>query len=85
MKKEKPLSKVINRVGSMSELARRLGVSRAYVNDWEKGRKKIPATLVKKLVALSDGEVTAYDLRPDVFYDYEVEEKKELRMAGAWS
>mgnify|MGYP003705035717 CR=1 FL=1 len=43
-----------------------------------KESEKPSSKLVKKLVIISQGEVTEKDLRPDIFYD-EFEEKKELR------
>jgi len=67
MKQSKPLQKVIDEVGSVSELARLLDVSQPYVSHWLAGRKKIPATKVKLLVELSNGKVTEEELRPDVF------------------
>jgi DNA-binding transcriptional regulator YdaS (Cro superfamily) len=80
MNKQQALMKIITKVGSQSELARRLGVTRDYVNHMVKGRSQISSKLVKKLVLLSEGEITEKDLRPDIFYD-EFEEKKELRVA----
>lgn len=69
MDSQKAVLKIVKKMGSMAELARQLGVSRGSVNDWVKGRRKIPARLVKKIVNLSDGELTEEDLRPDVFYN----------------
>ena len=69
MKKNKPLSKIIKEVGSVSELARQLNVSQPYVSLWLSNKKPIPATKVKLLVELSNGKVTEEELRPDVFYN----------------
>lgn len=69
MKKNEPLLKIINEVGSVTELARQLNVSQPYVSHWLSGTKPIPATKVKLLVELSNGKVTEEELRPDVFYD----------------
>lgn len=82
MNKKEALLKIVNKVGSQSELARRLGVTRYYVYGMLTGKDQISSRLVKKLVALSEGEITEKDLRPDIFYD-EFEEKKELRYATA--
>jgi DNA-binding transcriptional regulator YdaS (Cro superfamily) len=77
MKKEEALRKVINKVGSGAELGRKLGVSNTIVWDWVGGRKPIPAKLVRKLVELSQGEITESDLRPDIFYPINLDQKKE--------
>ena len=69
MDTNKKLLKLVKKVGSMSELARLLGVSRGYVNNMIKQRKAISPKLVKELVFLSDGELTEEELRPDVFYN----------------
>lgn len=68
MKKNKPLLKIVKEVGSVSELAKRLGVSQPAVSNWLSGIRKIPSEKVRILVELSDGKVTEEDLRPDVFY-----------------
>ena len=77
------LTKVINKLGSQAELARQLNTSRGFITDWMTGRREIPARLVRKIVMLSNGEITESDLRPDVFYDYKTEEKKELSYVAA--
>ena len=78
MNKIDALTKIVKRVGSQAELARKLGVSRNYVYGMLKGKNQISSRLVKKLVYLSQGEVTEHELRPDVFYDCDLEEKKDL-------
>ena len=70
MKKNLALIKVIRKVGSMTKLANKLNVSPSFISHLAKGRKKIPARYVKKLVELSEGEVMKKDLRPDL---YEIE------------
>ena len=85
MKRNEALLKIVEKVGSQAEVARRIGVDRRNFNDWLLGKVSISGRYVNKLVALSNGEVKASDLRPDLFYDYTLEEKKELRMAAAWS
>lgn len=67
MKQHKSLSKIVKEVGSVSELAKKVGVSQPYVSQWLSRKKPIPATKVKLLVALSNGKVTEEELRPDVF------------------
>ena len=67
MNPDKALSTIVELVGSVNELARLLNVSQPHVSNWIAGRRKIPATKVKILVKLSQGQVTAKDLRPDIF------------------
>lgn len=67
MEKNKPLLKIVKEVGSVSELAKRIGVTQPCVSHWLSGIRKIPATKVKLLVELSNGKVREEDLRPDVF------------------
>jgi len=69
MGQNKVLSKIVTKVGSVSEVARQLGVSRQSVSGWLNSHRPISAKAVKQLVALSDGEVTEEQLRPDVFYE----------------
>mgnify|MGYP003353043352 CR=1 FL=1 len=67
MKQNKSLAKIVKEVGSVSELAKQLGVSQPCVSNWLSGKRQIPATKVKLLVELSNGKVSEEDLRPDVF------------------
>lgn len=76
MSRQDALRKIIRKAGSMAELARLLNTSRSYVNDWEKGRAAIPPRFVRKLVVLSEGEVLESDLRPDIFYPINLDQKK---------
>jgi DNA-binding transcriptional regulator YdaS (Cro superfamily) len=80
MRTNEAIKKVVKKVGSMAELGRLLGASTGNVSDWVAGRRAIPARFVRKLVTISEGEVTEQDLRPDVFYD---DEKKDLRLMVA--
>ena len=73
----KQLLKIVKEVGSVSELAKLLNVSHSYVSNWVAERKKIPAEKVRLLVALSNGKVQDFDLRPDVFYEPKVNKKGE--------
>lgn len=69
MKPKTALLKIVNKVGSIAELGRRLNVSRGHVSNWIAGRRTIPIKKVRELVLLSEGEITKKDLRPDVFND----------------
>jgi len=67
MKPEKAMIKLVEKVGSMTELSKILNCSLSYVSRWASGERKIPIKYIKKLVQLSEGEITREDLRPDVF------------------
>jgi DNA-binding transcriptional regulator YdaS (Cro superfamily) len=67
MRKNKVLLKIVKKVGSVSEVARAIGVSRQSVSMWLHCKRTVSATAVKKLVEISEGEVTEEELRPDVF------------------
>ncbi|TKT58333.1 helix-turn-helix domain-containing protein [Rhizobiaceae bacterium LC148] len=56
-----PLQEAIARVGSASELARRLGLTPAAVLQWD----KVPATRVLAVEQVTG--VSRHSLRPDVF------------------
>ena len=59
------LTRVIELRGGGSSLSRDLGVSRQVVNNWKK--RRVPAEYVLTLVDLVDHQVSAEELRPDVF------------------
>jgi len=67
MKKHKALEKIIKKVGSLTKTARVLGISNSYLCHLKEPERNIPIKYVKKLIELSDGEVTKEDLRPDVY------------------
>lgn len=50
-----------------AELARRLGVTPAMVAHWLHGRNRITAERALQIEQVTDGMVTAAELRPDVF------------------
>ena len=58
--------RVIDIVGSQTELALRLGVKQPSVNNW-KIRSRVPAERVLEIEKLVGGQVTRYEMRPDVF------------------
>lgn len=58
------LAKAIQKIGGYSATARLVGLKTAWaVQKWQ----RCPAERVCLLVAASDGEVTAHDLRPDLY------------------
>lgn len=61
-----PIEKMIEIVGSQAELARACGVRHQAVQKWiKKGR--VPAERVLAVEKATQGRVTRYELRPDVF------------------
>jgi DNA-binding transcriptional regulator YdaS (Cro superfamily) len=53
-----------------TELARALGVSKQAVSHWRTGRYRVPAEYCRAIEKHTEGKVTVYDLRPDVFGDH---------------
>ena len=60
------LSAFLDTYGS-AKLAQDLRVSRAAVSHWRHKRFRVPAERCIDIETLSDGAVSRYDLRPDVF------------------
>lgn len=60
-----PLSKAAKIVGSRAALARDLGVTGESVRKWELRRP--PAERCLAIERATGGQVTRYDLRPDIF------------------
>lgn len=52
--------------GSQSELARRIGVRQGYIWKWLRS-KKVPAERCVAIERATNGAVSRYALRPDVF------------------
>lgn len=63
---EKAVTKAANVVGGQAELAKRLNISPQAVNKWIK-RGLVPPERVLEVERLTNGAVTRYELRPDVF------------------
>lgn len=61
------LRSAIAQVGSMSALATKLGITKAAVHQWTLKGRRVPAQHCVAIEAATDGVVTRYDLRPDVF------------------
>jgi len=60
----KALQEACNRVGSQSELARRIGKTQGHISSWLR-RKHVPAEVVLPIEAASG--VSRHDLRPDLY------------------
>jgi len=63
------LPEYINSVG-VTELAKRLGCSKQLVSHWATGRQQPSPKMACKLEELSEGVVTAAEIRPDIFGGY---------------
>lgn len=55
--------------GQQSELARRISVSPQMVHQWITGARPVPAHRCLAIEKATNGTVTRYQLRPDVFGD----------------
>ncbi|MGE7136189.1 transcriptional regulator [Luteibacter sp. NPDC031894] len=61
-----PLDRVIEILGSQEELAARLGIKSPSITGW-RNRKRIPSERCIALEEVTGGQVTRYEMRPDVF------------------
>ena len=53
---------------TQDELAKRLGLSApSNISQWITGRRPLPAAHCRKIEKLTGGQVTRYQLRPDIF------------------
>ena len=63
-----PIKQAIRAVGGQqSELAKRISVTAQAVNQWVGGLRPVPAKHCIAIEEATEGAVTRYDLRPDVF------------------
>lgn len=60
-------ARAVHQVGGQTEMARRLGLVQPRIWNWIHRDKKVPAEFVMKIVSMTDVDVSASDLRPDVF------------------
>jgi DNA-binding transcriptional regulator YdaS (Cro superfamily) len=61
------LQRAVEIVGSRSELARQLGITRAALGHWFTRDKVVPANRCRDIQRLTRNKVTAKQMRPDVF------------------
>ncbi|MBT2142714.1 MULTISPECIES: helix-turn-helix domain-containing protein [unclassified Rhodanobacter] len=64
-----PLNKAIDHAGGVTALAEKLGVRQSVVSNW-RTRGDDPRAPAERCIAIeqaTDGAVTRYELRPDVF------------------
>lgn len=60
------LQKVIAACGSQAKLAERIGVSPMCISMWKK-RGQVPAARVIQVERATGGQVTRYEIRPDLY------------------
>lgn len=72
----KHIKKAVDLVGSQAELARKIKKSPVFVHQMLSNLKRVPAELCGAIESSTDGKVTRYDLRPDVFGEAPVKSKK---------
>jgi DNA-binding transcriptional regulator YdaS (Cro superfamily) len=63
------LDRAIQKVGGLADFAERIGLRRSQMSTvamW-RARKRVPAERCIAIETATDGAVTRYDLRPDVF------------------
>ena len=60
------LTKFIDAYGA-TRFAVALGVSKGAVSHWRNGRFRVPPHRCREIAAISNGELTVHDIRPDVF------------------
>lgn len=70
------LDKAIGLFSSQSEFAARIGIRCASVSGWRK-RGKVPADRCLAIEKATNGQVTRYQLRPDVFGEAPAEAMRE--------
>lgn len=68
------LTRAVDLAGGQSELARRLQaqglqVKQQNIDYWIRFSKKAPGKFARGIETATDGQVTRYELRPDVFGD----------------
>ena len=61
------INRAVEILGAQNALADAVGVSKAFVNQWIKGERPVPPERCRAIEAATDGKVTRYDLRPDIF------------------
>lgn len=83
------LNRAIEVLGGQSALARACGVRQGHVWHWLNKSRKVPGDYVLTIEAATNGAVTRYELRPDIFGKPDgtqhaiVSAEKELPFPGA--
>lgn len=61
------IQKAVEIVGTQTELARRIGATQGQVSHWVVNLKPVPPGRCIPIERATDGQITRYDLRPDIF------------------
>lgn len=64
---ESPMQKAVRLAGGQAELARLCGTSQPRIWQCVNRNKRVPAELVLPIEAATDGAVSRFDLRPDLY------------------
>ncbi|HZR35701.1 MAG TPA: helix-turn-helix domain-containing protein [Nevskia sp.] len=64
---ETSIARAARLAGGQNALAHRIGVSKAFINQLVRGERPVPAERCIAIEEAVGGQVTRYDLRPDVF------------------
>lgn len=59
--------RVVEHLGSQRCLAQHLNITQQAVSSWISVAKRVPAEYVLKMEKLTNGKVTRYELRPDLY------------------
>jgi DNA-binding transcriptional regulator YdaS (Cro superfamily) len=68
-KKERPVERVVRLAGGQAELARRCNTSQPRIWQCIHRNQRVPADLVIPFERAVAGQVTRYELRPDLYPD----------------
>ncbi|WP_373565917.1 transcriptional regulator [Microbulbifer okhotskensis] len=63
------LKRAVAIVGTKSGLAKSIGVKPPVITQWFKSKRPIPAGQCRPIEAATNGAVTRYELRPDIYGD----------------
>jgi len=61
------IQRAVEIVGTQTELARRIGATQGQVSHWVVGFKPVPPNRCIPIEKATEGQVTRYELRPDIF------------------
>lgn len=64
-----PIEQAVVIVGSQAGLARELGVSVPCIHQWLSGERPVPAGRCLAIEKATNGQVSRYVLRPDIYGD----------------
>ncbi len=77
----KAMRKAVELIGGNVKVARCLGVHPSFISQLATGHRLVPCKYVQIIENATQGAVTRYDLRPDVFGDAPVADTKKKRSA----